>query len=480
MRELASLLLLFAAAAAAQTPGGCLKRILIVTGHSDEPYHHWRETTASIRDILARSGGYDAIVNEEPRGLTTEALQGYDAILVNYNGPRWPRAAERAVESFVSSGGGLFAFHLSAYGPFFGMVFRDGRWQAGDAGWTAWPQLAGMRWDPAAIGHAPRAPFQVEWTKDSTVPAHPASFLANDELYHRITLLAGAHPEATALSPDAGGTGRVEPMAWTARYGKGRVFFTTLGHDAMAFHQPGMRNLVVSGLRSVAGGEPCAAARPNPVRVLVVTGGHSYPAAAFYAMIDSLPNVTWKHATSQAEAFARPLENQYDVVVLHDMYNVTTEQTRDRLRAFVESGKGVVAIHHAIVDYTDWPWWQEEVTGGKYFEKAAPGHEASHYREDVEVIATPVAARRNHSVLGGVGPLTLEDEVYRGMWRSPQIDVLMETAHPENDRPVVYIGPHPKARVVYIQFGHAASTMENPGYRRLVGNAVQWAARRIN
>jgi type 1 glutamine amidotransferase len=34
-------------------------------------------------------------------------------------------------------------------------------------------------------------------------------------------------------------------------------------------------------------------------------------------------------------------------------------------------------------------------------------------------------------------------------------------------------------RVVYIQLGHSASTMRNPGYRKLVQNAILWTARKV-
>lgn len=64
------------------------------------------------------------------------------------------------------------------------------------------------------------------------------------------------------------------------------------------------------------------------------------------------------------------------------------------------------------------------------------------------------------------------------MWFSPKIEVLMQTACFENDRPVVYVGPHPKARVVYIQLGDAGRTMRQPHYRTLIRNAIFWTARR--
>lgn len=219
--------------------------------------------------------------------------------------------------------------------------------------------------------------------------------------------------------------------------------------------------------------------KSGKVRMLVVTGGHSYP-VSFFRMLDRLEGVAWTHWGDHAEAFSGRLEDRFDLVLLHDMHETTTEQTRTRLKAFVDAGKGILSVHHAVVDYTDWPWWYEEVTGGKYFVTPVEGHPASRYHEDVEFLVTPVKGKESHPVLRGLGPLWVYDELYKGMFHSPRIDVLMETSHPENDRPVVYLGPHPQARVVYIQLGHSDDTMNNPGFRRLVWNAVNWVARRTN
>ena len=460
-------------------------KVLLVTGSSDEPYHHWRETSATLRQMLEQSGRFSVWTMDEPRGLSVEALRGYDAVLLDYNGPRLPAAAESALEEYVRNGGGFAAFHQACYGAFFGMERREGRWQTGPAnsGWAAFPRMIGAEWEPAKIGHARRAVFTVDWRQNG----HPVSqglapsFVANDELYHKLTLDSSVEVLADAMSPkDNGGTEQREPMIWVNRYGKGRVFFTTLGHDAMAWYQQGLRDAMTRGVEWAATGLVAAPEpAPKPIRVLAVTGGHTYP-KEFYAMLDSLNGVLWSHATSQAEAFSRPIVDRYDVVLLHDMAEGLAEPLRVNLEAFVDAGKGVVSLHHAIVDYTDWPWWYEEVTGGKFFVKAVPGHPAGKYHEGVEFLVTPVKGQEDHPVLRGVGPLWVNDEAYRNMVFAPGIQVLMETSFAENDRPVVYLGPGKTARVVYIQLGHSAHTMGNPGFRRLVQNAVEWTARKTN
>ena len=467
-------------------------KTLILTGSSDLPYHDWRQTTPLLRRVLEQTGRFEVRVEEEPAGITAATLENYDLLFVNYNGPRWGPGTESAIEEFVRSGKGLFAFHLAAYGTFFGMEFREGKWQYPEprsSGWAAWRKILGLDWKPENIGHSVRHVFPVERADPDHPIARgfPGGFLANDELYHRIDLLPGAHVVAQAYSdPARRGTGKKEPMLWVMRYGAGRAAYSPLGHDVSALWQPGVLAMFARAAEWAATGrvtlparlDPVPAKRADAVRVLVVTGGHAYP-VEFYTLFDGYPDIVWKHAVSPGQAFREGMEKRWDAVVLHDMHETLAEAQRAHLKRYVESGGGVVSIHHAIVDYTDWPWWYEQVIGGKYFTKPVGGHEASSFKEGVEIVAYPAKGMARHPVLRGVGPLVLHDEAYQKMWHSPDIQVLMETDHPLNDRPVVYIGPSKTARAVYIQFGHSASTMRHPAYRRLVRNAILWTAGRL-
>ena len=107
-------------------------RVLILTGAADLPHHVWQETTASLRNILESRERFKVRVTEEPRGLSLAALKDYDTLVINYNGPRWPRETEVAIERFVREGGGLIAVHQAMYGSFFGQVLQNARWEAGE------------------------------------------------------------------------------------------------------------------------------------------------------------------------------------------------------------------------------------------------------------------------------------------------------------------------------------------------------------
>ena len=210
--------------------------------------------------------------------------------------------------------------------------------------------------------------------------------------------------------------------------------------------------------------------RADAVRVLVVTGGHDHD-ADFYsvfddegirAVIDPYPN-----------GLQNDIRNRADVLVLYDMLRQTPPEKRKSLRDFVESGKGVVVLHHGICGRVDWPWWYEEVVGGRWLFEPSNGMPVSSYKHDEELSVKPVV---EHPITKGIGAFRIWDETYKGLWISPKVKVLLETDHPLSDRPVAWIGPYEKARVVYIQLGHDRNANLNPNYQRLVRNAVRWAA----
>jgi len=219
-------------------------RALILTGETD-PSHDWRTTTPLLREALEKTGRFEVQVVEKVPGLTPRDLAGYDAVVLHYNGPRWGAETESAVEEFIRSGKGMVALHGVSYGVFFGMEFREKRWRrstTGDPGWPAYAEMMGATWEPEKIGHGKRHVFKVRWIERD----HPIArgleetFLADDELYHRMDLRPNARVLATAFSdPATGGTGRDEPVIWAAPFGRGRVVHITLGHDTKSMSQPG-------------------------------------------------------------------------------------------------------------------------------------------------------------------------------------------------------------------------------------------------
>ena len=220
-----------------------------------------------------------------------------------------------------------------------------------------------------------------------------------------------------------------------------------------------------------------AAAPPESgaIRVQLVTGGHPHD-FSFYSVFDGAKDLAIT-ADAHPSAFRREMRKEVDVLVLYDMADVTEEPRQKRLRDFIEAGKGLVVLHHAIADNQNWPWWSEEVTGVRYVLKAEPDKPASTYKHDIDM-DVQVAVR--HPVTAGIDRFLIHDEGYKGMWISPKATPLLKTEHPSSDSTVAWIGPNQKSRVVVIQLGHGPEAHRSPEFRRLVRQAIHWAAGRTS
>lgn len=215
-----------------------------------------------------------------------------------------------------------------------------------------------------------------------------------------------------------------------------------------------------------------AAFAADPLRVRLVTGGHGHD-PEFYAVFTGDPRMA---------VTVEPHPNGYrggtqklDVLVLYDMMKVSDPASRKWLRAWVESGKGLVVLHHAICSFEDWEWWGDEVVGARYLNTPSRGLPPSTFFHDLTLDMKVV---RKHPVTAGVDNFRIQDETYKGMWYAPNLELLVTTAHEKGDGPVVWIGPSKQNRVVVLQGGHDRLAHNDPNWQRLVRNAILWAGGR--
>jgi len=219
-------------------------KVLIVDGQNN---HNWRATTPVLKAILEDAGIFKVDTATTPKSMADfkPEFSKYDVVLLNYNGADWPESVRRDFVAFVRSGGGVVVVHAAdnsfpewkEYNEMIGLGGWGGRnekwgpylyWKDGKIVRDHMPGRAGS--------HGPQHAFQVV-IRDKTHPVTaglPEKWLhVPDELYSQLrgpaknlTLLATAYAD-----PKKGGTGRGEPILFTVRYGKGRIFHTVLGHD---------------------------------------------------------------------------------------------------------------------------------------------------------------------------------------------------------------------------------------------------------
>lgn len=218
-------------------------RVLIVTG-TDWKGHMWKETGPALRGILEADPRVDARLAEDPGFLAADAIFGFQAIALMFKnyGPVPQEEKVRAnLLRFVEGGGGLAVVHYGSG------AFED------------WPEYREIIGRAQQKRHDPRGPFGVKIVdREHPVTAGMADFETDDELFFElqgdasIRVLAQAHSKVT---------GQDHPMAFVLQRGKGRVFHTTLGHDAKAIEIPGAAELIRRGvIWAAVGDKPAPAA----------------------------------------------------------------------------------------------------------------------------------------------------------------------------------------------------------------------------
>jgi type 1 glutamine amidotransferase len=213
----------------------------------------------------------------------------------------------------------------------------------------------------------------------------------------------------------------------------------------------------------------------EPVRGLLITGGHDHE-TSFYTLFEGYKDLARIPVTSSSMAFQSDLRGKYDVLIMYDFSRDLKETGKKNLRDFVESGKGIVVLHHALLNYQEWPWWYEDVVGGSYRLRKEGNIPSSTYKGDQQI---PVTAEGDHPITREIGPFQVVDETYKHMWISPRVRPLLTTDNPNSDRVLAWIGPCATSRVVAIQLGHGPTVFSHPGYRTLVHNAILWSAGRL-
>ena len=241
---------LFAGTAALAAP----LPVMILDGESAGTYHRWDQTTPVLRRALEDTGLFSVdVVTAPSAGADFSSFQPrfdrYRAVVVNYDAPdgRWPAALQAGFERYVKRGGGVVMVH-AADNAFPG--WKAWNQMNGVGGWRGRDERAGPWWhyehgrmvadaSPGAAGsHGRRDPFIVIVRADHPITRGlPAMFMhGGDELYAHLRG-PGRHMTvlATAWSdPANAGSGRHEPQLMVLRYGRGRIFHTTQGHDVAA------------------------------------------------------------------------------------------------------------------------------------------------------------------------------------------------------------------------------------------------------
>jgi len=215
----------------------------------------------------------------------------------------------------------------------------------------------------------------------------------------------------------------------------------------------------------------------EPIKAVVVTGGHGYQKKPFEDMFKSFKGIecTFVQLKDQSEVFEDIDGWDYDVIVLYNLTQKISEKRKANFLKLLDQGVGLVALHHSMANYSDWSEYGT-IIGGKYYLKAKEEYgkmqAKSGYKHGVDVPVQVVD--KEHPVTAGVSDFTIHDETYSNYLVQPDVHVLLKTDHPTSTPALAWTRTQGKSRVVFIQLGHDAKAYSNPNYGKLVSQAIVW------
>ncbi|WP_299195515.1 ThuA domain-containing protein [uncultured Erythrobacter sp.] len=250
--------------------------------------------------------------------------------------------------------------------------------------------------------------------------------------------------------------------------------------------------------------------------LLVLSGGHPYEAEPFEQLIHSLGDWDVTHLVhpEAEEAVGEGAAKDADALLFYDMGGyifaddwVTSRPPSEAYRRAIidrfASGRGAVAMHHALAGWADWPEWHD-MLGGRFLYtpgkvRGAPSPDSG-YRHDVDYTAQVVA---DHPVTAGLpAEFPMCDELYLAHVFEDDVTPLIRSSHtftrdnfysatlaisgtlysnegwehPDGSNLVAWHKQVGAAPLVYLQFGDTPETYANPHMRKALSNALHFIA----
>jgi type 1 glutamine amidotransferase len=218
-------------------------RILLLSGQNN---HEWSKTTPLLSDVYNNSKLFTVSITEHPDTLNYDSFRKFDVIVSNRN--TWPDNNVRLTPDweagfmrYMNEGGSAVFIHAGA-----SSFYK----------WDDYHKIGIGRWGRETSHGKPQKGKVCELSQDHPVTTGFRDFYITDELWKKTDI----HPDAKAIASiswteEESGEQFTEKAVFTSRYGKGRSFYTILGHDERALLNSGLKSILVRGTLWAAGKE---------------------------------------------------------------------------------------------------------------------------------------------------------------------------------------------------------------------------------
>jgi type 1 glutamine amidotransferase/sugar phosphate isomerase/epimerase len=241
------------------------RRLLIFNRNVEYDGHRASILAASeaFKRFGEKTGAFEATITENPAAFDRKSLRQFDAVFLNNSiGNTIPEPERRKnLLEFVTAGGGLMGVHGTS------VAFTKWQWPPVED----WPEFGHML---GARGANHRGGYlQEPIVMGLDDPTHPllGAFEGNaypwtDEIFRfhdpysrkNVRVLLKIDTEKTDLSTYKPGDSCLRAdndyaLAWIRTYGRGRVFYSALGHSPHVFEDPKMLRFYLDGAQFVLG-----------------------------------------------------------------------------------------------------------------------------------------------------------------------------------------------------------------------------------
>ncbi len=198
---------------------------------------------AAIRKLGAENQ-FEVEATEDSAVFTTAKLASYKVVIfLSTSGDILNEEQQMAFSKYIEGGGGLAAIHAAVAGD----VATEGGWP-----WYGEALCARFTNHSTVV----QATVQIEDRQDPSTAALPERWVRTDEWYNFISSPRGKARVLASLDETTykGGTMGVDhPVAWSKKLGKGRVWYTALGHTEESFTEPLFLKHLLGGIQFAAG-----------------------------------------------------------------------------------------------------------------------------------------------------------------------------------------------------------------------------------
>jgi len=469
---LCCLAFLACAAGAPSNAAPAKKQVLVVsvtkgTRHSSIPLGE-----EIIKNLGDKSGLWEttyARTDEELQKLTTaDALKSFDLVLFNNTTGDIPLADRQAFLNWVRAGGNVAGIH------------------AATDTLHSWPEYIDMIGGEFE-GHGRQ--LEVEFLVQD--PSHPAAkglpkiFKAKEEVYLfknfspdkvRVLLALNKHPNTYLPG--------YYPISWVRMYGKGRVFYTALGHREDLLGSDVVQKHILGGMRWALGlakgsADPLHPRVSDTKKVLVtsITKGHHHSTIPLGEEIikglgdqSGLWETTFARTDEELQKLTTPAAlKSFDLLFFNNTSGDIPLADRQVFINWVKAGGNVAGIHGATDTFHGWPEFVDMI-GGEFI-----GHgdqmEVEYLIQDPNHPATKGLPRR----------FKAPEEVYhfgRFSWDKVRVLIALDK-HPNTflpgAYPVSWVRNYGKGRVFYTSIGHREDLLQNDTVQKHILGGMRWA-----